>query len=178
MTRLGMALAAGVVLMGGCDFPSINTEVVRVGTFLTARGFDCPVQILFGPMPFPSRDVARARTTCPDHMSSEEACYEDMRRQACLAGADTIYGIAEGSVNGSYVISATFARSLMVAPGAAPAPSAAGGDCSPICSPGFACQAGTCVPQCNPPCEANEVCSRQRSCEPSKPHLHGSMGKP
>ena len=171
MTRLRMALVAGVVTIGGCDIPSIHTEVVRVGTFLPARGFDCPVQILFGPMPFPHRDVARAQTTCPDHMSSEEACYDDMRRQACLAGADTIYGIAEGSVNGSWTVSATFARSLMVAPdsGAAPLPSDGGGGCDPLCSPGFTCRAGACLPQCNPACQANEVCSRQRTCEPAKP---------
>ncbi|HEY4395868.1 MAG TPA: hypothetical protein VGP64_17505 [Polyangia bacterium] len=174
-------MLVAVVMTVGCDIPSINTDVVRVGTFLPARGFDCPLQILFGPMPFPSRDVARARTTCPDHMSSEEACYEDMRRQACLTGADTIYGITEGFVNGSWTVTATFARTVVVG-----VDGAAAGGCDPICSPGFACQAGTCVPQCNPPCEANEICSRLRSCEPAKPHVPvkvapaapGAMGKP
>lgn len=171
-----MALGVLVVFLGGCDFPVMRTEVTRVGTFLPSRGFDCPVQLMFGAMPEPHRDVARARTTCPDHMSSEQDCYEDMRREACLAGADTIYGIAEGSVGGTWTVAATFAHTLPDFSGdGAPAASAAGG-CAPICSPGFACQVGACVPQCNPPCQANEVCSRARTCEPVRPPA--AVGRP
>jgi hypothetical protein len=43
------------------------------------------------------------------------------------------------------------------------------GVCDPPCSPGFACQAGACIPVCNPPCEANEFCTRKRTCEPVAP---------
>ena len=47
-----------------------------------------------------------------------------------------------------------------------PAHPTAASVCSPICSPGFDCQAGRCVPLCNPPCETGEVCNRKRTCEP------------
>jgi hypothetical protein len=40
------------------------------------------------------------------------------------------------------------------------------GVCDPPCSPGFACHEGACIPVCNPPCEASEVCTRRRTCEP------------
>jgi len=43
------------------------------------------------------------------------------------------------------------------------------GVCDPPCSPGFACKGGLCTPECNPACEAGEVCTRRRTCEPVAP---------
>jgi hypothetical protein len=43
------------------------------------------------------------------------------------------------------------------------------GACDPPCSPGFACKGGACTPVCNPACEAGEVCTRRRTCEPAAP---------
>jgi hypothetical protein len=40
--------------------------------------------------------------------------------------------------------------------------------CSPICSPGFSCNAGICIPQCNPACTEAETCGNDRLCHPSK----------
>jgi hypothetical protein len=121
----------------------------------------------FGPLPYPHQDIARARTQCPDHLADEEICFDDMRREACLSGADTVYGIAETREGGVSYLTATFARSLPgpinEAAAAAPAELA----CDPMCSPGFACQQGTCVPQCNPGCATDEICTRQRLCAPT-----------
>jgi hypothetical protein len=125
------------------------------------------MQMMFGPLPYPHQDIARAKTECPDHMADEELCFDSMRRKACLAGADTIYGIAETREGGGGYLNAIFARSL---PG--PIDSAISGApaeraCDPICSPGFACERGTCLPQCNPKCAADELCTRQRLCAPT-----------
>ncbi len=37
--------------------------------------------------------------------------------------------------------------------------------CSPICSPGYACQAGGCVAQCNPICSPGYACAQDRTCQ-------------
>jgi hypothetical protein len=162
-----MTIVVGVLLTGGCELADIGTEVKYVGPFQTARPFDCRMQVLFGPLPYPHQDVARARTECPDHMATEELCFDSMRSKACLAGADVVYGIAETREGEVRYLNATFARSL---PGSIDsAISTAPGEraCDPICSPGFACQRGACLPQCNPTCAADEICTRQRLCSPT-----------
>jgi hypothetical protein len=54
-------------------------------------------------------------------------------------------------------------------PTPAPAPAPAPGLCDPLCSPGFVCTRGVCTPVCNPACEADEICTRRRTCEPVAP---------
>lgn len=39
-------------------------------------------------------------------------------------------------------------------------------ECTPPCSPGYACQNGACIPLCNPPCGADQVCRMDRTCGP------------
>jgi hypothetical protein len=163
-----MAIGVGLLLTGGCELADIGTEVKYVGPSQTARPFDCRMQMMFGPLPYPHQDIARATTECPDHMASEELCFDSMRREACLVGADTVYGIAETREGGVGHLNATFARIL---PGpidktisGAPAELARE---HPICSPGFAFEMGTCLPQCNPKCAADEICTRQRLCAPT-----------
>jgi hypothetical protein len=161
-----MAIGLGVLLIGGCELADIGTEVKYVGPFQTARPLDCRMQMTFGPLPYPHQDLARAKTECPDHAADEELCFDSMRREACLVGADTVYGIAETREGGVGYLNATFAR---LSPGpidratsGAPAQLA----CDPICSPGFACERGTCLPRCNPTCATDEICTRQRLCAP------------
>jgi len=167
MKYLRMAIGVGVLLIGGCELADIGTEVKYVGPFQTARPFDCRMQMMFGPLPYPHQDIARAKTECPDHMADEELCFDSMQRKACLVGADAIYGIAETREGEVGYLTATFARSL---PG--PIANAVSGapaelTCDPICSPGFACARGTCLPQCNPRCAADEICTPQRLCRPT-----------
>ncbi|MEI9942552.1 MAG: hypothetical protein WDO69_35505 [Pseudomonadota bacterium] len=51
------------------------------------------------------------------------------------------------------------------APAAPPEPPAA--VCTPICSPGYACEAGVCRALCNPACGADQVCRVDRVCVPA-----------
>jgi hypothetical protein len=165
MNHLRMAIGVGVLLTtGGCDLADIGTEVKYVGPFQTARPFDCRMQMMFGPLPYPHQDIARAKTECPDHLTDEELCFDSIRRKACLVGADLVYGIAETREGGAAYLNATFARSLPGPIGDAISGAPAGLACDPICSPGFACERGTCVPRCNPTCAADEICTRQRVC--------------
>jgi hypothetical protein len=164
-----MVIGLGVLLTGGCELADIGTEVKYVGPFQTARPFDCRMQMVFGPLPYPHQDIARAKTECPDHADNEELCFDSMRRKACLAGADIVYGIAERREGGVDYLSATFGRSLPVPIGDAISGGPAELACDPICSPGFVCERGTCRPQCNPKCAADEICTRQRLCAPTKP---------
>ena len=168
MNHLRMAIGLGVLLTGGCELADISTEVKYVGPFQTARPFDCRMQMMFGPLPYRHQDIARARTECPDHMDNEELCFDSMRRKACVAGADIIYGIAETREGGVAYLNATFARSLPVPIGGAMSGGPAELACDPICSPGFVCERGTCLPQCNPKCASDEICTRQRLCAPTQ----------
>ena len=168
MKHLRMAIGLGILLTGGCELADIGTEVKYVGPFQTARPFDCRMQMMFGPLPYRHQDIARAKTECPDHLANEELCFDSMRREACLVGADIVYGIAETREGGVGYLNATFARSL---PGPIHDPVSGGPAelaCDPTCSPGFVCERGTCLPQCNPKCAADEICTRQRLCTPTR----------
>ena len=167
MNHLRLAIGVGVLLTGGCELADIGTEIKYVGPFQTARPFDCRMQMMFGPLPYPHQDIAHAKTECPDHMADEGLCFESMRRKACLLGADTVYGIAETREDGVAYLNAIFAHSLTgpIESGISGAPAQLA--CDPICSPGFACEKGTCLPQCNPKCGADELCTRQRLCAPT-----------
>jgi hypothetical protein len=167
MNHLGKAIVVGILLTGGCELADIGTEVKYVGPYQTARPFDCRMQMVFGPLSYPHQDLARAKTDCPDHLASEELCFDSLRSKACLAGADIVYGIAETRQGEERYLNATFARSLPGGVDRAIATAPAAPACDPICSPGFACQRGTCVPQCNPACAADEICTRQRLCSPT-----------
>jgi hypothetical protein len=174
MNHLRMAVGVGVLLTGGCDLADIGTEVKYVGPFQTARPSDCRMQMMFGPLPYLHQDIARAKTECPDHLADEELCFDSMRRKACFAGADIIYGIAETREGEVAYLNATFARSPPGPIGGAILGGPAELACDPICSPGFVCERGTCLPQCNPRCAADEICTRQRLCAPTKRISRGS----
>jgi hypothetical protein len=176
MNHLRMAIGLGVLLTGGCELADIGTEVKYVGPFQTARPFDCRMQMVFGPLPYPHQDIARAKTECPDHADNDELCFDSMRRKACLAGADIVYGITETREGEVGYLNATFARSLPGPSGDAISSGPAELACDPICSPGFVCERGTCLPQCNPKCAADEICTRQRLCAPTQPTKRMSMG--
>jgi len=135
---------------------------------------NCPVQLFPTTHPsYPSVDLASVRAVC-NRALGRAACLDKLRLQTCAAGGDTAYGFKEGiNPDGAGMfISATVAVRSEASPtsaGAAtavPSGDAAVASCTPICSPGFACQAGQCTPQCNPACEPTEICNRHRTCEP------------
>jgi hypothetical protein len=122
------------------------------------------VELVQGAPAFPVTDLATARADCPFADPPFQDCLRELRMRACQVGADTIYGVTESlASSASGVITAT----LAVRNQSAAKVAAAG--CTPICSPGFDCQAGQCVPLCNPTCAPNEMCNRQRTCEPKAP---------
>jgi len=47
---------------------------------------------------------------------------------------------------------------------AMPPPAPAAVDCTPPCSPGYACSAGTCLALCNPACGPDQICRQDRTC--------------
>jgi len=143
---------------------------------------DCLVRIFPGQPPYPFDTVATVRVPgCSTNLHAYGACGQELRALACRYGADTVFGLSQtiarvgwpseqsGDVYGgappmpdgaAAPVSSLFAT-LAVKTGAAPVA------CTPICSPGFACEEGRCIPQCNPPCEQGEVCTRKRVCEAS-----------
>jgi hypothetical protein len=46
----------------------------------------------------------------------------------------------------------------------APPPAPAVVDCTPPCSPGYACSAGACLALCNPACGPDQICRQDRTC--------------
>jgi hypothetical protein len=148
-----------------------TTSVTAIGPQRASRPEGCPIDLFpTKPPPYAFTPIAKVRTECDP--VRRQMCVDQLRREACRAGADAVIGFKESMdqdsvsmfIDATFVVKGTGAAEAPAAPAAAaPAP----GGCDPICSPGFACQGGTCVPQCNPPCEAGEICSRKRVCEPA-----------
>jgi len=169
-----MRAGTGLVVAGlaAC----VSSEVTPTGPAPPSRVDDCTVEVFVATRPtYPAIDVAAARVEC-HKLGGRHKCMTELRREACRAGADTIYSVVETAGRDHTYVTATLAlrdRSIRVSrtPAAevtATQPPAVAGPeraCDPICSPGFACVAGQCAPQCNPPCEAGETCSRKRVCE-------------
>jgi hypothetical protein len=168
-----------VLALAAVSFGCSDTSVTRLGPAYPAKQDGCALEIFPATVPpYPYVDIASARALC---WRDRSVCIDRLRREACATGADTIYAFSEAIDKGT-ALSATFARRMPRQPAAAapvPAPAAAapmpalgaaGADaCNPICSPGFACKVGVCEPQCNPACEAGEICTRKRVCEPATP---------
>ena len=159
---------SAALLVGAC---MSTTSVTAIGPQRASRPEGCPIDLFpTKPPPYAFTPIAKVRTECDP--VRRQMCVDQLRREACRAGADAVVGFKESMdadsvsmfIDATFVVKGTGAPEAPAAPAAAaPAP----GACDPICSPGFACQGGTCVPQCNPPCEAGEICSRKRVCEPA-----------
>jgi hypothetical protein len=133
-----------------------SSQVATLGPRRQARPAGCAVEIVPGAPTGPVVDLASARVKCVE--SARGDCLDQLRRQTCLAGGDTAYGLTESLDQHITYITATLAlRNEPARPGA----------CVPICSPGFDCQAGKCIPLCNPACAATEICNQHRTCEPA-----------
>jgi hypothetical protein len=115
---------------------------------------------------WPVVDLASVRVKCIE--SGRGDCLAELRAQACAAGGDTVYDLAEATDQHVTSMTATLASRSQPDAGAS-APSAGGGAaaCTPICSPGFDCKGGRCVPLCNPACGPDEICNVHRACEPA-----------
>lgn len=95
------------------------TQVTPIGPRLNPHEADCPLQTFpAGPPPYRHQDIGYARTICG--LYSRNDCFIDMKRTACLRGADTIYGLNESVAEGNTYLTATFARTPVDSGAAAP----------------------------------------------------------
>ncbi len=146
----------------------VGSQVTQIGPQRPARPPGCQVQIVPGTLAGPLVDLASVRANCDDRTVGRDACFDELRRQACALGGDTVYALSESVSGGITYIAGTISwrgQSGSGAPGAAG--NGAGVACTPICSPGFDCQAGRCIPLCNPACAPSEICNQHRTCEPA-----------
>lgn len=157
----GVMLVIGVCLALLPSLACIRSELTPLSNDRRpSRPAGCPLQMFPTTQPpYPHENVASVRIEC-DPFIGRPPCVDALKEKACAAGADTIHGFQEGNSGGHMFIAATLANRTN-----GPTSSAGTSACSPICSPGFDCQAGRCVPVCNPPCETGEVCNRKRTCE-------------
>lgn len=165
--RLTKVFGVAVLALGG--LACVTSEVTPTGAPVAALPEGCAVTVFPSTAPnYPYRDIASARSRCHFTMG-RGACIEELKKEACAAGADTVYGFSEGVSGESTFIAATFARRTRASakPPISAAAVATGEGCNPPCSPGFACRGTTCEPLCNPACEQGEVCTRKRTCEPA-----------
>ena len=146
------AVAAAALLLSAC---LANTAVTPTGPRRPSRPVGCALDLFpTTAPPYQYTAIAKARTECVPER--RQACTEQLRAEACRAGADAIIGMKESTSELSLFVEATFiAKGPPVK------------ECDPICSPGFVCEDGQCIPQCNPPCAAGELCNRKRMCEPA-----------
>ena len=111
-----------------------------------------------------------------DYMYEDpEAFVDRVRPELCAAGANVV--VTEVNGRGYVARGIAFVNiyedsdshpsaDASASPPPPPPPPTTGAECTPICSPGFACSAGTCIPQCNPACTPTEECGRDRLCHP------------
>jgi hypothetical protein len=146
---------------------SCGTQVTRLGARRPARSAGCAVEIVPGTPPWPVVDLALVRVKCIETGPSD--CFAGLRAQACAAGGDTAYGLAQSTQQHVISMTATLALRSPAGPPtpASPAGNARAAACTPICSPGFDCRGGRCIPLCNPACDPSEICGAHRTCEPA-----------
>jgi hypothetical protein len=158
---VGRGVLALALLSGACA----NSLVTPIGARRPSRPEGCALDLYpTAPPPYAYTPIANVRTGCDP--VRRNTCVDQLRAEACLAGADGIVGFKESRSEFDMFIEATFFVKGVAAP-EVPAAGAANA-CQPICSPGFACHGGQCIPQCNPPCAVGEICSRKRVCEPAE----------
>jgi hypothetical protein len=171
------------VLLSGC----VTSEVTYLGSAkYPSKPEGCKMESFPSTTPDAAwDDLATVEARCHVQVSDRSACIEELQKQACRLGGDFIYAFKDGTRGANLVVIATVARRKegaeakeVAKTGEAPSapaplqakeevPAAPETSCDPPCSPGFKCSAGVCEPQCNPACEAGEVCSRRRVCEPA-----------
>lgn len=162
------------VATAGC----VSTDVKMLGAARPARPSDCHPAMFPSRQPdYPFADVAYVSCDA-NWMMGQSACMDELQEQACALGGDTLYGFNQSQGNNNTGIAATVAYRTSAARPATPSAATPASSCTPICSPGFDCQAGQCVPLCNPACAPTEICNRHRTCEPKPPMPPGAGAHP
>jgi hypothetical protein len=81
--------AAPLLLAGAC----VDADVRLIGPARPSRPPACNVELIAAGQPtFDFVDVASANVSCA---KKRDRCLDELRKQACVVGADTIYGFSE-----------------------------------------------------------------------------------
>lgn len=111
-----LGLAVLLLGLGSCA----GDQIAMLGPRRPARPVGCPVEISPGQPAYPVVDLASIRVGC--HETDRNDCFFALRRQACRAGGDTVYGLSESLDEGVTYIGATVALRASAEAAAPPAP--------------------------------------------------------
>jgi hypothetical protein len=80
-----------LLVAGAC----VDADVRLIGPARPSRPPACAVELVpVGPPPYDVVDVASVNVSCA---KTRERCLDELRKDACVVGADTIYGFSERS---------------------------------------------------------------------------------
>jgi hypothetical protein len=168
-----VALGSLAVFCAAC----VSSEVTPVGPTRPAKPEGCEVKIFPSTTPdYEWTDLATVESAC-HHTRGRNACIDELRKQVCEAGGDTLYGLKDGRGGEAIIVIGTIAlKTGGDRPKTGGTPSrevassahATSSSCEPPCSPGYACKERVCIALCNPPCGPGFHCNQQRTCEPTQ----------
>ena len=103
MTGRRASILPALLLAAGC----VDIDVQRIGPDRPSRPPGCSV-VLFveGRPPYQVVDVATANVSCS---RNRDRCFDALRKQACVVGADTVYDFSERTESLYFHITARFA---------------------------------------------------------------------
>jgi len=98
-----LVVAALLLGAGGC----VDIELRQIGPSRPSRPPGCPVELIPDGRPsYPSVDVAEGTVSCA---KQRDRCLDELRKQACVVGADAVYGFNERTESMYIHITARFA---------------------------------------------------------------------
>ena len=106
MTRVrwaASALTAAALLVAAC----VDIELRRIGPERPSRPPGCNVELV--PAGRPAYDVVDVASGTVSCAKQRDRCLDEMRKQACVVGADVVYDFSERTESMYLHISATFA---------------------------------------------------------------------
>ena len=97
------AMLPAALLAGGC----VDIELRLIGPSRPSRPPGCAVELIpQGKPSFAFVDVASGTVSCA---KKRDRCLDEMQKQACVVGADTVYGFVERTESIYIHITATYA---------------------------------------------------------------------
>ena len=100
-------LAPAMLLLALLASACVDIELQRIGPDRPSHPPGCAVELIPAGKPaYPFVDVASGTVSCA---RKRDRCLEEMRKQACVVGADAVYGFAERTESVYVHITATYA---------------------------------------------------------------------
>ena len=98
-----LALSALLLATGAC----VDANIQLIGPARPSRPAGCNVDVVAAGQPaFDYADVAVANISCA---RNRDRCIDELRKQACVIGADAVYGLSERTESMYIHMTATFA---------------------------------------------------------------------